>query len=120
MTKPPLETVTGGCDVRMRVTSTACGNRYVIKVSHNAEVPLKIMQGRLGDGQGQATLPPGKTWRYEFGGLENRPYVNQAIDEITFAFTDGRDVHLYHEIPCFTAFGLQRGGVGHQRSVSIQ
>jgi len=105
----------------MRVTTTSFGNRYVIKISHNAEVPLLIKQGPLvGSGQGQTTLDPGKTWRYEFGLLEHRPHVNQIIDEITFAFTDGRDVELYHDIPCMVAFGLQRGTFGHKRRVSIQ
>jgi hypothetical protein len=119
MTKPPLETVTGGCDVRMRVTSTKFGNRYVIKVCHNAEIPLKVMTGtKIGSGQGLANLDPGKTWRYEFGALENRPYINEAMDEITFEFPDGRNVNLYHEIPCWVAFGLQR--TGHSRTVSIQ
>jgi len=121
MTKSPLKTEKGGCDVRMRVTTTSFGNRYVIKISHNAEVPLLIKQGPLvGSGQGQTTLDPGKTWRYEFGLLEHRPHVNQIIDEITFAFTDGRDVELYHDIPCMVAFGLQRGTFGHKRRVSIQ
>jgi hypothetical protein len=121
MTKPPLKTQPGGTDVRMRITSTAHGMRYVIKVSHNADVPLKIKTGpMIGSGQGLSTLQPGKTWRYEFGGLENRPQVNAFVDEVTFAFEDGRDVDLYHEIPCWTAFGLQRGSVGHKRQVSIQ
>jgi hypothetical protein len=119
--KEALKTVTGGCNVRMRITTTSFSFRYVIKVSHNAEVPLIIKEGVLvGAGQGRTTLEPGKTWRYEFGLLENRPYINEAVDQFTFEFTDGRDVNLYHEIPCMVAFGLQRGSVGHKRTASIQ
>jgi hypothetical protein len=103
----------------MRITSTAMGMRYAIKVSHNADVPLKIQEGNLiGSGQGLTTLPPGKTWRYEFGAQDHRPQVNAFVNEITFAFEDGRDVNLYHDMNCWTKFGL--GMVGHTRQVSIQ
>jgi hypothetical protein len=121
MPKPPLKTETGGCDVRMRITSTSHGMRYVIKISHNAKVPLMVCQGaKVGSGRGKITLDPGKTWRYEFGLLEHRPQVNQFVDELSFAFTDGRDVNLFHEIPCYIAYGLQRGSFGHVRVASIQ
>ena len=88
-------------------------NAVHLKVSRNADVPLKINTGRMiGSGQGLSILEIGKTWRYEFGWLEHRPQVNDFVDEVTFAFEDGRDVDLYHEFPCWTAFGLQRGFCG--------
>mmetsp|Transcript_8851 Transcript_8851/g.14727 ORF Transcript_8851/g.14727 Transcript_8851/m.14727 type:complete len:121 (-) Transcript_8851:435-797(-) len=119
MTKAPLETVTGGIDVRMRITTTGlCGARYVLKVSHNAEIPLTIKTGpKTGAGQGSISVPPGKTWRYELGALSNGPYVLAAMEELSFDFSDGRNVNMYREMPCMVSYGL--GFTGHSTSVSI-
>ena len=119
MTKAPLETKTGSNDVRMRITSTGMGMRYVVKVCHSAEVPLTVSMGpKTGNGQGSYKVPPGKTWRYEFGSLENKPYIQEAISEMSFDFEDGRAVNLFHEVPGWLKMGL--GFTGHTRKVSVQ
>jgi hypothetical protein len=89
----------------MRITSTAHRMRYVIKVSRNADVPLMIKTGpMIGSPQGLSTLQP----------------FHQARKQTPSECFYGRDVDLYHEIPCWTSFGLQHGSVGHKRQVSKQ
>jgi hypothetical protein len=112
----PLQTVQGGHSVRMRITSNLWGG-YVIKISHNAEIPLTITKGPLGFGQGVVTLPPGKTYVYEFGALEHRPEVLEQMEKFNFQFSDGRDVDVYQDMNCLIKFGLGLCGRGRQPKI---